>query len=350
MASDLSRQPIVSKIKITKKDVKVHYATGIKEVYYLNRPPMKRRGNNTFDLTSDMSVVGEPIGLYPAFETDPTTSPNKNALAINREEFERGSFIDKRIAMHRLFMHVQRYAGEEISYPQQKVRDDWAEVINSDLSRFTTTGYVNFFPRGNRGIAWQRLLRHFFGTKDDKVYRHLWYAMTRLCVKKTTKIDVYEVLRTAEWLSKKKAINPLIYAAMLKQLGVSSVIDIFPGRGHKALACAILGILYVASNSGNLAVALDKGLCSTTGLNYVEAGEPWGNWAADLLISDNNFMSFDISRTDQYTDVSRRMIAYAPRAKRFELQTKHSPSSVMKIFCSAAKAMNLRDPDYVFIW
>lgn len=329
---------------ITNTKVIVWFKTGIKETYYLSRPVMKRRGNNSFDLTDDMTTIGDPIKIYPAYLTGPIASSDalKHHVAINRDDFEAGSFIDKRIVMHRFLRHVVEYTKSTTVYPMRMLYDDWDKTKNAETDRYVEGDVINFYPRGAAQAFWRHVSEYFFNS-NNKVRNYLWWGISRLCEKKTTAITTEDAVKTANWVRRKKTFNPVAYAALLKQMGAKSVIDLHPGFGHKALACAILDIEYFAPNRGNFAVALDNNICGVTSLKYSELN----GQSADLLISDSNFNRFDISKTAEHSARVNRMVAYAPRSKRFELQSEHNPSSVVKVMTTPVKAT---DPNFLFIW
>ncbi len=346
LASELTQQDIVAGIKLTRDKIKVRYKTGVLEVYRIKPIPFKHRPRNQHEVTEKKARIEKEIKLRESFRLGPLET-DERYLEIDRKEFEQASFMEQRLVMQRLLLHMMIMNTKPTRYPDQVIDQDIETLKNTSTSNFTINGGINFFPKSiKRDGYWRRVIEHFFVIPRTYPRYYLWYAMVSQCDKHTTPISTISILKRANWMMTRQ-FNPTAYRAILEQLKVKNgIIDLHPTLGHKALACALMGIKYIAPMCPEIKQALDRNVCGYTGLDYEELDDQ----TADLLVSDNNFEGFDIGRTSEYLGRVSRMIAYAPGKARLELTSRHNPSGSIKIFCRAVAASTMKNNDYLLVW
>ena len=346
LACQLTEQTdIVFNIQINNCAIVVFYQTGICESYYFVRPERDTilRMKNNYHVIPDMTPIGKPITIYEDFEF---AENEQYHYIINRGDYNSGSFLDKRLALQRLAYKLFATRSVPDCYPQSVLNGSLDKIRASDTSVFLTDNGFNLFPISYLDTSWRPLIEHFYNVNADLNYHKLWNGLSYVSRDKRIPIRSSDARKRAAWMSGKRIFNPLSYTCILSALEVESVIDLHPDIGHKAIACALLGIRYIAPETPKVRYALDRGLAEFSGLRY----EPLGDQTADLLISDDNFVSFSLPQDKGLLGRCKRMLAFCPRSSRSESTAKYTPTSTYKIFTNPITAKTLRDCNYLLVW
>lgn len=308
----------------------------------------RQRGDNAYYITSDMAKIGEQIQIYDDQKIDPL-EPSSYHKAINRKQFRVGSFIDRRLAIQRMFLEVLRTKDQPDRYPEDVVRQSYHILTKHSLNGFIVNGGVHFYARLSRQatLAWRRLIEHFFNPSEHLTKNLLW------CGANIVYNQVYAPITVAQirWKAAKQAMlgihNPLAYAALLQRLQIErSVIDLNPGFGHKAIACALLGLRYITPACPVMTRAVELGIQDAIGLDY----QVLDDQKTELLISDDNFHQFVIPTDRELLHRAKKMLAFAPGADKIALTHKFKPTSIIKIFCKPKLVAGKISTDFVMVW
>lgn len=288
------------------------------------------------------------IKLYYMYESDPLDPAQEakfsNNIMIRRDEWVRASFIVKRMALHRFLIVCRKRDPAEVEdvYPEPILIGDLEQLKSCGVNCWYR-GHFDFRPRMKRRFDYNRILSHFFNYRPSCNKWVMLRALNYLSRMPNIPITATAVRkRTRQLISRQ--FNPVSYAAFLRYLSIKgSVIDLHPDMGHKLVACAMLGLRYITPRTESMQRAIDLGVERILGLSH----EWLDNQTAGLLISDQNFSEFDLSRTEPMLDRVCMMMAFAPRASRLALQRRHEPRRVIPV-----RVVGLRGQpvDFVFVW
>jgi hypothetical protein len=295
-----------------------------------------------------MAEIGQQIRIYDDQRIDPL-EPSSYHKAINRKQFKAGSFIDRRLAIQRMFREVLRTKDQPDRYPEDVIRQSYHILTKHSLDRFTLNGGIHFYASLGRQttLAWRRLIEHFFNPSGYLTKNLLWYGANVVYNQVYTPITVAQI----RWKAAKQASigihNSLAYAALLQRLQIEgSVIDLNPGLGHKAIACALLGLRYITPACPAITRAIELGIQDVTGLDH----QVLDDQQAELLISDDNFHKFIIPTDRELLRRTKKMLAFAPGADKIALTHKFKPTSIIKIFCKPKLVSGKISSDFVMVW
>ena len=296
-----------------------------------------------------MAEIGKPIPIFNDQRIDPL-EPSNHHKAINRKQFRAGTFIDRRLAIQRMFREVLRTKDKPDKYPEDVIRQSYHTLTKFSIDdRFMMQGGVNFHASLGRQItlAWRRLIEHFFNPSECLTRNLLWLGAILVYNQVYAPITVSQIRWKAIKLANIGVHNPLAYVALLRLLQIKgSVIDLNPGFGHKAIACALLGLRYITPACPVMTRAVELGIREITGLDY----QVLDHQQAELLISDSNFQKF-VTPTDR--DLLRRakkMLAFAPYSDKIVLSHTFKPTSIIKIFCKIKLVAGKISPDFLMVW
>lgn len=351
LASKLAIQEIVANIRVLRDRMRVTYTTNITEIYRF-QPRIYRAGKprKVFFITEENSIFGDPISIYHPYEINPLDKQEQynleHHIKVERADVNDRTLLDQRLLANRVLQRLIDTRDRPNYYPIKSLRDDYERINKMKISKFITKDAFNFYPRISRNTSWRRIVEHYFDIDRSFSIPLYWHAINDVISKKTVQFTTDEIIKRVGWIRNKTIFNPVAYVAILKRFhATDGVIDLHPSMGHKAIACAMAGLKYIAPPCPELDNAFNRGLIQFTGLHY----EPLDKQSASVLISDNNFRGFDISQTAPYLDRVKHMIAFAKGDDRSEAQAKCKPESVTKVFTTGA-GKSLRKPNYLFFW
>jgi hypothetical protein len=346
LASQLEQTDIVKTAFIEKTFVQAVYKTGIRETYNFKiRRRYKKRPNNHYNISPKMAAIRREIPIFKEFRHDPLDDSPTYHWCINRNHFNESTLLERRIAMHRLLREILNTKPEPDWYPYDILEGDWERMLQYPSEKYLRNGALTCFPCIRSPHFHFRVLEHFFNPGANYSGYTLLKALRYVCKKKTIRINSSNVRKAARWYSCRKIISPLLYCALFKALKITGPVgDLHPGYGMKAIACAMMGLPYYAVKEEGYQRALDLGLSSFTRSEFGLLE----NQQVDLLISDDNFNSFQMPSGD-ILNQARKLLCYAPRDNRQELATQHNPTATLQLF-NDTQDRSLRNPNYLFLW
>jgi hypothetical protein len=187
------------------------------------------------------------------------------------------------------------------------------------------------------------MAEHFFDVSPTFDKETIDHALTK--VSRMVKVDIstYEVRkRAAQLVGNSRAYSPVAYRAIMERLGIKdTVIDLHPDLGHKAIACAMLGIKYICPKTEAFQKAIDLGFVDELGLYH----EWLDGQEAHTIISDNNFHDFKIQEALGLADKAKMLLSYASSTERLDVTNKYKPDKTYIIMRS-----RYRPPGFLMVW
>jgi hypothetical protein len=223
---------------------------------------------------------------------------------------------------------------------EQHLKRDCLQAF-ANLGRGRTPGWIitsHFFDLG----PW---LAPVWGSPSQ-----LWKAARCLLGRLDSILCTREMIKAAARYWGPRIYSPGCYLAILQLMRLptgSRILDLFPGLGHRALACGILGHRYVVPKQGASAQfegAVTRGFADWLGLDWCYDDD---KSIYDLVIADNSFLSAagrPVLRS--YGDRARRLLLFTPRGERSALQRQLNPDAVFAIRTRVWR----RAPDYLFLF
>jgi len=348
LASDLSKCDVVLDVKILPNRMRVKYITNIIETYHFNKlRQYLRKPAATFYLDQSEAILRQIIPLTPVYEANPLSDEPtriKCHAKINKNEFQSASFIEKRVAVHSLINHVIKHLSEPYDYLHNVLEKSYNNTIKCNRNKFISKNTFNFFPSPVRDPYWRRLIEYYF-ICDKVANKWSLYVAARQMIRKNNCVySTGEILRRSQWVEQHRMFNPIAYAVVLDSLSLNgSVIDLHPDRGHKAIACAMLGLTYITPKTDVIDRALQRGLLNLTGLDhhYLSTTDK-----ASLLICDHNFKRLSISDAKEHAHLANNMLAFVHSNDRLNAVAKYNPHHSLKVRVKPTR----QKPDYLLVW
>jgi hypothetical protein len=348
LACQLEQTDIIEFANIRPNTLQAAYKTGVREIYYFKvRKHKKKRGDNCFVVCPKTAAIRREVPIFKEFHEDILDDSPTYHWCINRKQFNVATFMERRIAMHRLLREILVTKMQPDWYPYHLLESDWEQLKNTSLDRYSVNGSITCFPRqGNKAPKHYRILEHFFDVGSGISDSALWNALIYICKKGVKRINSSNVRKLAKYFVRRRIIDPLAYCTLFKSLGITGAVgDLHPGFGSKALACAIMGLPYYTVKDDRFQSALDKGFSSLTRADF-----GWlDGQQVELLISDNNFSGFCMPDGD-LLDRAKSMLCYVPKAKKPELLAEYNPTNILQIYDFPKEARTFKDPNYLFLW
>lgn len=306
LASKLHIHPVVKQVAIRPPLIKVWYHTGVFERYNYTR--QVRTGIRIYNVTEESGLYRHDIPIHQEYEVGPICLDPKLAghFVIRWADFESATLVERRVAIHSLARKLQQ-SGIRFHYRQDILEHDLERVRNIPPGHYYRDHRFSLTEAfGSATAPGVQILQHFFPAAPAPT--RLVGAIT-IVAKRARDITTARVAQRLIKLTKQSCGQPGGWMAIFKHLGVSSVLDLAPHRGQRALACAILGITYHAELVPELAGAIRDGFSDFVGLCY----EPLDELTkADLLVSDGHLMANGVPAAIAAAGCARRLLAFVP--------------------------------------
>jgi hypothetical protein len=349
LASQLEQADIVKFANIRPNTVLAVYKTGIREVYYFKvKKRKKHRGDNCFVVTPESAAINQQLPIFKKYNEDPLDESSISYhWCINRSQFNNATFIEKRIAMHRLFYKIYDTKNMPDCYPQHVLDKDWKLLQAKNYSKFLINGALTCFPTmGLYNPRHFRILAHFFNSNSDLDRVALWGGLRLLYGKKNVPINSSNARKFARHFARRIIIDPLMYCALFKSLGITGAVgDLHPGWGSKALACALMDLPYYTIKNDRFQRALDLGFSSFTRGEF--------GWLDDqkleLLISDDNLKNFQMPG-ENLLNQTKHLICYSDKKNKQKLSDEYNPINILQLYNKPKESKMLKNPNYLFFW
>ena len=350
-ASELVRHKLISYVRTYPRYLAVHYKSGVTDKYYFKgKLPL-----GSFKVEESDLRIGSEIPIERTYELNPLNSVEQVGCAhhfsINKKYLRAGTFIDRRMAIHRFVAKFNRSQLSLDRYPDRSVGKWIDELREFNYSTMISSDAFNFYKLLGYKVPWRQVLWQFFPPSLNCSPRRATTLLTDGLSRRPSCLDTTVIIRGVLREASGRTLNPLAYCAILERFGArKAVIDLHPEKGYKAIACGLLGIPYIYRACDEMDLALDRRISEVLGLIC----EPLSGQQADVLLSDNHFERFDIKGATPYLDRVNTMVAYVPRADRLRLMVEYKPTKIVKVLCRYVQGRRFKriveDPDFVFIW
>ena len=349
--SDLEKQEIVRTVKHRINHIHVRFMNFFWETYYIDKPKSKlSRIPHSFILEKENSRLTKIPATYLEYEHDLESEEYYPAhITLRKKDWDQASFLEKRLALHEFTRIINRRGWIWPKYPKHIIQQDFDRLRNSNQSKYINNGVFTAYPRiGTRELAGFRLVEHFFGVAElwEEVFKSPKRTMKIMnqISKTKTRISFHNIIRFAcVKRSSIKIYDPSVFNWIFKRLGITgTVLDLYPGNGYNAMACALAGLKYMTIPTPKFQTAIDNGFAEFIGLDY----EPYDDRKVDLVLSNNDFKQTDIKEAMEYADKTRNIIHFVDRKNKNIEMAKYKPSNVLRITSNMYRIL----PDYLFIF
>jgi len=359
-AHKLKQIPIVNKVFIRESHVHVRFKNFFWESYYFDNRGLRQNGERlpfSYVVNYDDIVINKVPEVLPEYEYDmaETTSPYAMHLIVSRQELNKATFIERRLALHEFVRQIISMTWEPTKYPESVLLDDKANLMEYDPSTYRVDGgYTVFQKKQGHG---KKIITHFFELNEHKmVLRSPRFAtiLASIMLKKRMPFNTTSLIRIIQsrLTANSSAIinqyisvsipDPVVYAVLLEDLRVrGTVFDLTPGFGNRAMACAMLGLKYTTIPTERFSKAMQNGFGEFIGLDY----EEYHGQKVDFLIYDENFGVPDMEKVQPYLGIAKQLLVFSPRSEvptLMELQ----PTAVINVKTKWLK----KEPNHFFLW
>jgi hypothetical protein len=302
LAYQLSSHPFVKHVKIRNFCLDVQFITGITERWLTCDHDVTDVRRHTFKYAKSEVV---PVRIHTEFETepgDPFASEKKEHPIIQYKEFVKGSFLERRMVIHKFIMQLCGPGWRRIWFPEEALLDDFRNLLKLSSERFWHGDVllaVGAIGIKNEGAPGRMLMEHFFdtgidpgrkGTYDDGWVASKLYKAAKRILKGQGDLTRYIMARAVNQQGYgPRIVTPGAYLAILKKFSLSpaSVLDACPMFGGKLIAAAAVGArVYRCPNPQPEAEALAKFL----GIKV----ERYTNQPCDVAFIDKDFYPTNI--------------------------------------------------------
>lgn len=260
----LKNHPLVSKISFERVygngTFTVTFTDGITETWYMSG---NIREKHIFDsiMPTGEWFKNKQIKTYKEFETNPL-NPDYQQLQsyflISKKELKEAGFCEVRLKIHELIDSLVKEGWIPFKYPENSLRKDFESLKKDNLNKYAE-GTHRIAPYRNRTNNGKLLLMHFNDIGDIKysyrpTFRESWapiplYQAINAMVISRKNITRSAINRSITIMGGRHTSGfrvPLIHSwqAILTKMKVTSVYDLEPNYGEKAIAAAAHNIQY----------------------------------------------------------------------------------------------------------
>ncbi len=341
----LESLPDIKKLKVLERGFIIWYLDGVKEVYWIGQKHTKRRAYLLDRINSTIENIPKCYEQYPGELGEPTPYPAH--LIITRTDWERATVMEQRIAIHRMIYRLKQQGYMQPTFPLSVIQADLDRIRATKLHRCVyKNSFETYIGMRYQESPWWSLALHFFDISP--AISNAWSYSREMCfyfnrvARKRCDLSTKELIRAlCSEVAGTRVLSPTSYIGMLSHMGVKgTVLDLYPNLGHKALACAVLGLKYMTRPNFIFEKAMKAGYADFIGLDWcVDDGSK-----VDLVIADDNFKEIDINVGFEYAERAKRLMCFVPAARRAEWQEQLHPETVISVLTRAYTCK----PDYMF--
>ncbi len=348
---DLKKQDVVRLVKHYDDRVHVRFRNFFWETYYFIDPG--RRIPRAFPITRDMCRLEKVPVARLQFETKFSGESFPAHIIISRKEFNKASFMEQRIAIHQLTWAINRRGWVPMDYPQRILDADWARANDINIKRFLINSRYQMVQKDGKEAAGWRIAEHFLPFLEMqgmlKSPKYVVRALNRL-VTKTKKISTHNLLkeliaedpRRMKTKPRVRMVDPRMYIVMLKKLGITGkVLDLYPSHGSRLMACAQLGLTYVAPRTDLMEYAVDKGIVEFLNLKF----EWFEGQKVDLTLHDDDLLEHPFGDVQEYLGLTKHLLHFVHKNNKKKRQLEINPKSALQV-----QSYHRHTPDYFFLF
>lgn len=350
LTHELEKHPLVDNVNAWHDRFAVRYKTGIAEKFWFDDDPSPF----SFAITRKDAKISELVRVYYQYEND-LDNPDqfRHLIEIPFRIYQKCNVIEKSLLIQ-TFLTTFLFNNYNELQPLQVLQADLDRLRRLDYARSLRKGIIDFTygsPKPGR-----KIIGHFFDLAKapnqrqkplTEISKHpqIIYNIIRHYLSKHYSVNVSKIIRGCSRRGFGPVIpNPLGFAALFKQLKIQGpVLDLDPGVGSKAIACARLGLEYQTWPNEYFDRALELGFGDFIQLNHKRRNDETGS----IIIGDDGFNEPNIKRVLKYANQARYIVTFVPRIYYELLKVEYNPTAVIKVKLGHKKGPN---NGYFFIW
>lgn len=340
---NLRKQATVRRVYLNRDNVHVRFRAYTYETYYFlpkKRLPLfghRVDANNSRIVNVPKVNFEYEVGLdgeneYPAH------------LVVNASDWNRATFIEQRLMLHEFIRRHTQRDWIQPKFPPHILQQDKNNLYNTEESSSPDGTFEIKCTHG------RKLMLHFFDFRP--VAANLFKSPRRLAIlaryliKYNIKLSTYNLFVAATktrpcTIPYFNFCDPFTYSAIFKRLNVKGlVLDLMPGCGARAIACAMARLPYSTPEIAAINHAADNGFIDFFNLQY----EPYMTQSAEIVIADADYKLPDVEAAFSYSRNAKRLLLFVPGKCRSEIQGRYKPEAIIKL------KRYLRPSDYMFIY
>ena len=356
LVCELEKQDVVRAVYLRPEHVHIRTMHYFWESYYPNRTG--KRLAFSYNITrADARLERIPTVAYQYESELDGTNRYPGHIQINQTEWKHASFLERRMALHQFGWRIFENKYVQLTHPTEAIENDLEFVRQIKEAKLIKQGGFTAFPLMGRTdyAPGKKIIEHFF----DMSYlwqealgspRYITHVLNSMAEKTHTTINTHNMIRSllggVENLRHKKIPriqNPAVYVALLRRLGVRGpVLDLHPGYGSRAIACAILGIPYLYPPNALFEDAVNRGFAEFLGLDC----RPYEGGSIPMLLCDNDLDMPNLKEATDFAKSATNMLIFVTNDKRFRFEAKMKPKSIIPIKARYYK----KKMDYFFLY
>lgn len=354
----LEQHPVVRRVKIRRKYLKVSFYSDIVERFYWygQRPDAIKCffvKPDMLDFSKAKTFIYEyGVGLDGEIPHPAHIKIDKNMKGMNN--------IEKRLTIHSFLAEITKRKYVHMTHP--------LEVLQADLERCRACNPDHYFAdktlyavsfKLNREAAGHLIAEHFFSFSFGpyiccKKYSHQRFLSFRRFTKLKKRLpwSFRHLMRFICFDYKTKYLYGRkirfykdfgsVFTIFKKFNITGSVLDVSPGYGYNALSAAIAGIEYKYLPKNKIKRTLNNGFANFVGLKHSEYD---GESDVDLLLC-HSYNVPDMELVKKYYTKAKRIIVFVPGYIKDDFVSKYKPEYLI----TYKRNHTPNKPDFLAIW
>lgn len=307
---ELHQEPMVGKVKVDDKKIKISYKGYIETYYYNMKYGSPNYKGRHFNINEKEFIITKKPRINFKYNSNDINQPNDTVYALSRAEFDSYNFIEKRIAIHKL-LHILKERGYKLPIiPDEEIQDsiDLVRSVESRLYKFNGS-YLTASERYGNHAGKKLIITHYdLGHRYRGIYNSKMHGYVRLMrLIKKPKYDIDEVsLQMIN--SKPKWFDFIMFAEMMRDIGVNGpILDLSPSERFISISAARLDLPILYPNLDNHLAAIDRGYFTKLGCQY----DVWDGHRVDAIVACyfDRYPELDVIKN--YLKYGKRLLVYA---------------------------------------
>lgn len=238
----------------------VTFVDGITETWYISNNISE---SHVFDfvMPDDNWFKNKQIRTYREFETNPlnpTYESLQSYFLVSKKDLKEAGFCEVRLKVHELICELVKEGWIPFKYPEQGLRHDFELIRNRDLNKYAE-GSHRIAPYRSTINYGRLLIMHFNDISDIRysyrpTFRESWAPVPlfqAICSltrnnRNITRSSIHKFMSTMGGRNISGFRIPLVHPwqIIFHKFKVTSVYDLEPNYGEKAIAAAASGVKY----------------------------------------------------------------------------------------------------------
>jgi transposase-like protein len=352
LCHDLEQMEMVTGVYLQYDRVHVRFRHRTWENYFPGAREKKRARD--FAISREQGKLDNIPTVTYQYEYDLVDGPSYPAhLEMNKQEYKRATVMERRIALHTMTNKICLRGWVPLDYPMCALEDELERTRQANLDARQHKGdYIRYVAQDPDSAMCGRIGEHFFDlsfltgiVRSPRLTLRVLKLVVNGQYPATTHSYIHRILQnTLEYdFPFPRVCDPACYMAIFRRLGVRGpVLDLHPGLGEKAIACALMGIPYRTLPDEHLRGAVDKGFMDFIGCDYAE----WDGRPAEWALCDNALQKPVKELGFEHLGKAKRVLMFVPEKKRQAIQGKMPPSGALTIRANRIVPRK----DYLFLY